>query len=199
LIADERWSLTRRSLSLLLERLDADPEAAAEKYRALHRRLSAFFVWRGAAHAEELADLTLDRVMQKLEAEVPVARVPAYAAAVARLVLLEAQRRRARRGLALSDGYLPAAPEPDDPAAEALAGRLDACLAALPAAERELILDYYGAAGGHVAHRRRLARRLGVSPGRLRARAFRVRRRLEECVERRSQAAPEDPRPGAER
>lgn len=200
MIAGERWRLTGRALALLLERLDADPERAAEKYRALHRRLAAFFTWRGAAQAEELADVTLDRVMQKLEAAVPVAQVPAYAAAVARRVLLEARGRPAKRHLSLSEERVAAAPEPADPAPEALARHLDACLAALPAAERELILDYYRTDGGkHIAYRKRLARALGVSPERLRARAFRVRARLEECVRRRLESPSERPRRGAGR
>ncbi len=185
MIAGERWSLNRRALTLLLDRLDADPERAAEQYRALHRRLAAFFTWRGAAQAEELADLTLDRVMRKLEAEVPVVQVPAYAAAVARLVLLEAQRGEARRGLRLSEGTVAAPPLATDPEAEADARHLDACLAALPAAERELILGYYAGGGDQIAHRERLARGLGVSRQRLRARAFRIRARLEACVRRR--------------
>jgi DNA-directed RNA polymerase specialized sigma24 family protein len=202
-IAGERWSLTGRALELLLDRLDADPERAAEKYRALHRRLSAFFIWRGAAQAEELADLTLDRVMRKLEAAVPVVQVPAYAAAVARRVLLEAQGRPARRRLSLTEGRIAAAPEPADPAPEALARRLDDCLAALPAADRELILDYYRTDGrtdgaGHIAQRKQLARRLGVGPERLRARAFRIRCRLEECVKRRPESPSAEPGPDAE-
>src|SRR5262245_11300075 len=50
----------------LLAQLGPDREVAGARYEQLRRRLMAVFEYRRCAHAEELADETLDRVARKV-------------------------------------------------------------------------------------------------------------------------------------
>jgi len=62
-------------------------------------------------------------------------------------------------------------------------GHLEQCLERLPAADRELIFEYYrGEQRAKIDNRQRLAARLGVSTNALSIRACRIRQRLENCV-----------------
>ena len=179
------WALTSAAFHGLLARLDPDPQRAGEKYEALRRRLTAFFEWRGAPWPEEHADETINRVAKRAEDEA-VANIEAYAVGVARMVLLEALRERARERARFSGQVSGGASEN---VAE-LNDRwtcLDRCLGLLPAAERAFILEYYTdkgeRVGGHLEARKAMATRLSIPLHTLRARAFRVRDRLEGCVQ----------------
>src|SRR5437773_826195 len=89
-------ALTSAAFHRLLARLDPDPQRAGEKYEALRRRLVAFFEWRGAPWPEEHADETIDRVAKRAAEDEAVINVEAYAVGVARMVLLEALREKAK-------------------------------------------------------------------------------------------------------
>ena len=89
-------ALTSAAFHGLLDRLDPDPQRAGEKYEALRRRLTAFFEWRGAPWPEEHADETINRVAKRAAEDETVIQIEAYAVGVARMVLLEALRERAR-------------------------------------------------------------------------------------------------------
>ncbi len=170
--------------SRLLARLDPDAERAALEYERLRRTLVKFFEWRGASHADECADETLDRLARRLE-ETPIVDVRHYAHGIARLVLLE--RRRRPIAVSLDD---------DGPLAERLADRgqpddhddglrdcFDRCLANVPAENRSLIMSYYeGERAGKISNRRELAMKLSLSDNALRSRVQRLRASLERCV-----------------
>src|SRR5215470_11715039 len=87
-------SITAADLARLLGRLGADEERAAIEYERLRRTLVRFFDWRGVCPADEYADQALDRLARKLD-ETPVGDVWNYAHGIARLLLLEHQRRPA--------------------------------------------------------------------------------------------------------
>jgi DNA-directed RNA polymerase specialized sigma24 family protein len=181
--AKNRWALTQAALHGLLERLDADPERAGEKYEQLRRRLVWFFEMRGSVEAEQDVDETLNRITRRIEDGEIVENLPAYAHGVARMVLFEALRRqeREREGEATFVALHSAVDSSGDPRWPCL----DACMSALPDDERELILEYYRDEGGSRAGvRRNLAQRIGVPTSMLRARTFRIRERLEACVRR---------------
>jgi DNA-directed RNA polymerase specialized sigma24 family protein len=168
----------------LLARLDPDPDRAAAEYERLRVTLEKFFDWQGAWPPEECADETLDRLALKLEAGTSIDNVNAYARGIARLVLLEWQRRPTpvAVGYRLERAGLSVPPTPDDEA-DPLLGCFERCLATLDVTTRELILDYYvGDLGAKIDNRRRLAQTLGLSAGALRNRVQRVRNRLEDCV-----------------
>jgi DNA-directed RNA polymerase specialized sigma24 family protein len=175
----ERWILTADTFERLLATLDSDRERAAIEYERLRYRIIGLLRWWGASSAEQLADQTLDRVARKLTegAEIPAGSLGAYVRGVARLVFYESGRERL--ALAPLTGHEPAAVAPDD---AARAGEcLDGCLASWHAADRDLLLRYYGA-GKASDVRKRIADELAVSPTALRIRTHRLRTRLERCV-----------------
>jgi DNA-directed RNA polymerase specialized sigma24 family protein len=180
--SSERWSLTRKALDRLLERLGPDREAAGAEYHSLRERLADYFDWKGVQWPESAADETLDRVARRLEEGEPVDRVQAYTYGVARLVLLERLRSQLREQCAAAGAAREWVAHPDG----AHEGRIDylaRCLATLPPEDRALILDYYEKVGGsHHDARRRLAQRLGIRYEALKTRAYRVRVRLEACL-----------------
>jgi len=179
-------ALTSAALHALLARLDPDPQRAGEKYEAMRRRLTAFFEWRGAPWPEEHADETINRVAKRAAEDQAVVKIEAYAVGVARMVLFEALREKAKDRARSS--WLAVEP-PSDHAAETDERWtcLDRCMSRLSAAEREFLLDYYtdkgGRSGGHIEARKEMATRLRIPPHMLRARVFRLRDRLEDCVQ----------------
>ena len=94
-------------LARLLARLGPDEDRAGREYERLRRSLIRFFDWRGAWPSDECADETIDRLARKLQDTV-VEDVCGYAHGIARMVLLEWQRKPARvpidaRGASLCD------------------------------------------------------------------------------------------------
>jgi len=160
----------------LLVALDADRDRAASAYEHLRERTIGLLRWWGALDAEDLADLTFDRVARKLDegAVVPPASLGAYVRGVARMIFYEARRRPqidARDVVYLT-------PQTDD---TRLFACLDSCLDGLSASDRDIVLRYYG--DGKAADvRRALADELALSMTALRIRAHRIRLQLEKCV-----------------
>lgn len=182
-VGDAR-ALSAHALAVLVARLGAaastEAHGAAE-YESLRQALQQFFTWRGAHDAAACADETLDRVATRLAAGAEVERIRPFALGVARLVLQEEYRRVAAQPADLADREPPAPVA--TPHVDTRAGCLDRCLAELPAADRELVLQYY--AHEHRARidgRVALARGLGVTAETLRTRVQRIRNRLEACV-----------------
>src|SRR4051794_15409493 len=79
----------------LLGALDAERDRAASAYEQLRERTIGLLRWWGAPDAEDLADLTFDRVARKLDegAVVPQSSLGAYVRGVARMIFYEARRR----------------------------------------------------------------------------------------------------------
>jgi len=158
--------------------LDADGERAAQAYEQLRERTIGLLHWWGAADAEDLADLTFDRVARKLEegATVPPASLPAYVRGVARMIYYESLR---RPQVAAQDlAYLAPPPAANQDAL----GCLDACLNKLTEADRAVVLRYYDE-GKAATVRKTLAAELGTSLTALRIRAYRIRANLERCLQ----------------
>ena len=167
----------------LLERLDADPARAAAEFERLRRTLCKFFDWRGATSPEDAADETLERLARKLEEEVAVQDIPAFAHGIARLVLHESQRKEAKQ-TSLDGMELPAPAVTEAPESDVLLQHLRFCLAALPRDGRDLLLAYYASGDGapKIEGRQRLADQFRLSGNALRSRVQRLRDRIEECV-----------------
>ncbi len=181
---DQRWSLSRQALRLLLVRLSSNPDVAAREYNLLRARLVDFFDWRGCLGPETLADETLDRVARKLAEATPIENFRAFVYGVARNISREAERRRVREVAALTDlRTLGAGAVAGD--AEARARCLERCLRELPEESRILILAYYRGEGrAHLQERKVLAGLLALSYESLKTRAYRVRERLAACLNR---------------
>ena len=168
----------------LLRRLRSDGSEALA-YEALRRRLIRFFRLHIPAEAEDLADVTLDRLARKIHEGTDVTSVPLYALGIARRVLHEARARGAKRRAAEADPTLApdAGDAESDAAEEAVLAALSRCLDQAGASARALILAYYQADGaGRIAIRQQLADELSISLNALRNRALRLRETLEDCV-----------------
>ncbi len=181
----KHWSPSEAAFRRLLRWLDGSVDSAGENYLEMRRRLVAYFDRRGCRNPDDLADETLDRVSRRLEEEGTVEDdAPGrYCYIVAKFVFLEYVRRATREGgpNASGDTVELAATEFGARDDERLAC-LDRCLGELVAADRELILEYYGAGQPNAERRRALAARLGLSANALAIRACRIRDRLEVCV-----------------
>ena len=182
-------TLTADSFTMLLSALDADEARAAEKYETLRFKLVNFLTWRGCSNsdADDLADLTLDRVASKIADGEKVENVPAYAGSVARFILLEHNRKK-REDAAGDD--LPEVPV--DPDVEILKdqdermGCLRDCLAStIPnPTDQRIIVGYYDTDSSEKNKhaRKRLAESLKMSIGALKVKACRLRDKLERCI-----------------
>ena len=175
--------------------LGSDEDVATGEYLRLRQRLIKILEIRCAAYRlrappEDLADETIDRVARqlaeglKINAEDPFS----YFAGVVRYVVQETARAEQKTGFSLEENRISErGPEPEPGEVTDRLHCLDVCLADLPRRDRDLILKFYGADRGRrrIAHRKRLAKKLGLSPNALRIQAFRLRRQsLEPCIKR---------------
>ena len=179
------WSLTQPAFDGLLAVLGPDRDVAADRYLEIRRKLVRLFEWRGCSTPEEYADDTINRCARKIGDGEVIRDLATYCVGVARMLLLEMGRERARQARSLDE-----APEPhvvlhepeDDRDRHVECLRL--CLGQLPPEHRNLILSYYqGDKGDKIKNRNGLTRTLGISPGTLRMRALRLRAGLQLCAE----------------
>ena len=182
--ARQVWSLTPQSFDGLLALLGPDRDAAAARYLEIRRNLVRLFEWRGCSTPEEYADETINRCARKI-GEGEVIRDPGtYCVGIARMLLLEMSRDRARQARPLDEAPEPhVLPEEPDSHQDRRVDCLRSCLGQLPSDLRTLILSYYkGDRSAKIKNRDGLTRKLGISPGTLRMRALRVRASLQDCV-----------------
>src|SRR5262249_55185049 len=139
-------------------------------------RLIMMFRARRCVFAEDLADVTFERVVRKLaNLTAEFSGDPArYFYAVAKKIYLEYQREitndywKCRRSLSETT---------DNPDMENKLQQLDDALDAIPNSDRDLILKYYASNGKtKIIQRRALAEQFGIQPYTLRQRIFRIRK-----------------------
>jgi DNA-directed RNA polymerase specialized sigma24 family protein len=160
-----------------------------------------YFDRRGCAASDELADETLNRAARKLAEVGTIENVapPQYCYVLAKFVFLEYIRRPGHKDASFDDaGRLPALHanvtvaveiERDAAELERNLGQLGRCLKRLPAADQELIIQYYeGDKRAKIEKRSRLAAEFGVTLNALSIRACRIRNKLEECVRKSDEA-----------
>jgi DNA-directed RNA polymerase specialized sigma24 family protein len=178
------WTPGPGAFDRLLHWLDGELESNGETYLAMRRRLVAYFDRKRCAAPDDLADDTLNRVARRLEEEGAITDAPParYCYIVAKFVFLEYLRRVKVERELVTDPAEP--PQLEDEATDEAALRcLDRCLQGLPAADRELILEYYsGERRAKIDRRKALAARLRLTTNALSIRACRIRSRLEACV-----------------
>ena len=163
----------------LLAWLDPDREAAALKYETIRTSLIRIFISNGLDDAEDLADVTIKRVTEKMPEimDTYVGEPAAYFYGFTRNVIHEARRRKE-----ITTDQIPEKPNQIHDTSDNYDCLLD-CLKVLPRDKRELILDYYLYDGkDKVIHHRRMAQERGVTDGALRTRAHHIRTSLEKCV-----------------
>jgi DNA-directed RNA polymerase specialized sigma24 family protein len=164
----------------LLAWLGSDRETAAHAYETIRSGLIRMFVSQGFSDAEDLADLTINRVADRLPdiREAYVGEPARYFHGVARNIIREARRRKE-----VATDRIP------EPSGQGIGGPSDRhecllkCLQLISGERRDLILDYYLYEGrDKIEHHRRMAKELDLSEGALRTRAHHIRVNLEKCV-----------------
>ncbi|HET9527238.1 MAG TPA: hypothetical protein VFO99_13785 [Pyrinomonadaceae bacterium] len=173
-------SISQQSFDTLLSWLDTDRDTAGIKYEHIRTSLIRIFISNGFDDAEDLADITINRVTVKIPDLIRtyVGEPVAYFYAVARNVAHEARRRKE-----IATDTIPEKPEVISVSSDRY-DCLVGCLKILPIDKRDLILDYYLYEGkDKIAHHRRMAQDLGVTDGALRTRAHHIRANLEKCVD----------------
>ncbi len=175
-------TLTASSFQLLIDRLDGDPR----RYEELRLKIVQILKWRGCleSHADDLADITLDRVAAKLAAGERIENINAFTAGVVRFVWLEHSRKNKIDAVGDDLPETRVEPElPDDP------DRRIRCLRRCVATkfsdeEKRLVISYYDTDADEKAKtaRRRLAESLGLTLKALKVRSCGLRMRLEACI-----------------
>jgi DNA-directed RNA polymerase specialized sigma24 family protein len=171
--------ITQDSFYALLTWLDSNLEAAAQKYEAIRSGLIKIFISHGFNDAEDLTDLTINRVINKLPdiEENYVGEPVRYFHGVARNIIHEARRRKEIATERMPESLIQITITSD---------RYDCllnCLGLLSVEKRDLILDYYLYDGrDKIAHHKSMAEQLGLTDGALRTRAHHIRVALEKCV-----------------
>jgi RNA polymerase sigma factor (sigma-70 family) len=181
------WAPSPDDFDRLLKWLDPDDrEAAGKKYEAIRQNLIQTFTWRGCHKAEELADETINRVMQKLPQVIgKYENDPArYFYGCGRNVLKEYYREVAAHELLKEPERLKFSDKGEETEQrERLFACLDKCLGELDENERALTLRYYEMQGmAKVDFRKELAEEQGVGVNALRVRVHRIRARLHRCI-----------------
>jgi DNA-directed RNA polymerase specialized sigma24 family protein len=171
--------VTREKFTGFLEWLSPDGEVAGEEYERLRFRLCTFFSQRRCRFPDELADETINRMMQKV-AEENIENKLAYCYGVAKNVYRESLRKE-RHHLNVEEVTV-AAPAPAE--RELSEECLDKCLAELPVESRNLILDYFSEVRlAKVELRRRISEGFEVTQTALRMRVMRIKQKLKLCVQ----------------
>lgn len=195
------YSLTEEGFGLLLRVLGTDAEAQGRRYEEIRQRLMVFFSYRGCEAPEELADEVFDRVAQRLceGVRIDTANPFSYFHGVAFLLYREHLRREKIAKQSLQSQYFPTFTPPAPLAVmdetERRLYRLRQGLAHIGADERDLILAYY-AGEDRIRSRQQLSEMLGIPANALRIRVFRVRRKLEQELEKNGFFGPNAARAG---
>jgi DNA-directed RNA polymerase specialized sigma24 family protein len=170
---------TQQPFDALLAWLDSDRDAAGRKYEIIRSGLIRIFVSQGFSDAEDLTDLTINRVVDRLPdiRETYVGEQARYFHGVARNIIREARRRKE----IVTDRIPEVLTQVTNPSDKYEC--LLKCLELLPSERSELILDYYLYKGrDKIEHHRRMAEELGLTEGALRTRTHHIRIALEKCV-----------------
>lgn len=177
--------LTQESFDRLLSWLHPVPDEAGMIYVKIRSDLIRNFTSHGCSVSDELADITIDRVAQKLPTIIDtyVGERQPYFRRVAFYVLKEYQAK------AVPETELPPDlpdREPDhDEDIESYSHCLDKCIDGLPKAKQYLIRKYYrGDKGAKIRQRKELAAELKLELAALRVKALRIRRELRGCTHR---------------
>jgi DNA-directed RNA polymerase specialized sigma24 family protein len=171
-----KWAITQEAFDKLLASLGEDPESAAEKYLEIRSNLMRFFEWRGCPFPEDHADETFNRVAKRITEGEEIRNPAGYCMGVARMLLLEINKQRAKEQQALDEMADSQVSASDRSESETRIECLRSCLQTLSADNRELIMEYYqGEKAIQIENRKRLSERFGVPVNTLRMRALRLR------------------------
>lgn len=171
---------SRNDFELLLDWLDTDRETAARKYEKMRQKLIQIFCGRGCYEAEELADITFDRVMTKVPSIVEnYSGKPAlYFYGVANKVYHEWIRKQSKHEQIEFKDAIEQNTESND-----RLECLEQCLEKLSDEKRQIVIGYYKEnKGSKIKIRKQLAEKHEISTGALQIKLFRIRQSLHRCI-----------------
>ena len=161
-----------------------DQLLSSPRFEELRSRLIRIFARRGCSIPEDLADETVSRVLAKLPEIAPTYEGDPvrFFHAVARNVYLEYTRRP--RTVPIEENLDWRDVRGDEAAPSDVKYEcLEACMGTLGRDDRWIIGEYYRhRKGAKIDHRMELAVQLGISINAFRIKAYRIRRRLQDCV-----------------
>jgi len=173
--------LTPEVFASFLLWLSPDPGQGAREYLDIRKALMKFFVRKGCAHAEELTDRTLDRVVLIVHREPEKYPKPiSLCCGVARRVWWESRREVTPQPL--EDENISAPVQPEDDFTEHEMQCLNHCLDQLPLRDRELITQYHQFQGRQKIENRKQLAQFHGGLNKLRITTFRIRARLHDCI-----------------
>ncbi|PYP84118.1 MAG: hypothetical protein DMF61_21210 [Blastocatellia bacterium AA13] len=188
-------NLSREAFDKLLAALDSNRDEAAREYERIRGRLTNFFEYRGCSSPLDYADITINCAAKKISEgrEVYSSDPLSYFMGIARNILQEYWEYASKRAASLEDMSDTRHPfedpletmrrEDETRQSDAELTCLEQCLDGMNGENRSLIVGYYvGERGNKIENRKRLAAELNVPPGNLRLKAFRLREKLENCV-----------------
>jgi DNA-directed RNA polymerase specialized sigma24 family protein len=158
--------------------LDPDPDRAREAYRRLRFRLAKYFELRNCDDGEDLADETIRRCIEKIDAgaEIDASNLVKFLFGIAGNVRYEVLRRQKRDAHdALDD--LPPSRAPAVPGDIGPRILLKEYLSLLPPDDARTLVRYYA------RDREELAKELRTTPGALRLRVHRIKAELMRLIE----------------
>jgi hypothetical protein len=178
----------------LLRYFDSDPVVASEKLLRCRQKLVRRFSAERCHDPEDLANETLQRVLQALERDEKqlTTRIEAFISGFATNILRESRRRPIHKEDPLDD--LSPAREPRTVSIqelllafseeEDLRRCLKRCLDELHPSDLKILIPYYDAGPGEKLKKVRegMALSLGLTSSQLRKRAFNLRTKLETCI-----------------
>jgi RNA polymerase sigma factor (sigma-70 family) len=183
-------AIPSESFDEVLAWLDPDREVAGTIYVQLRADLTKIFNWNRCSDPEGLTDEVFDRVSRKVHQlrQTFDGDPRLYFYGVARnLIKEEVKKVKAYASLegAQQSTKISLATQKSEETAEMRAECLQSCLLALSKEKRELIVAYYARdKQAKIDYRHELAKQHGISVVTLRVRVFRLRSKLEECIER---------------
>jgi len=173
--------LTQESFKLLLSWLHPVPDEAGRIYVKIRAGVVRNFARQGCPVPDELADVAVDRVAQKLPKIIDtyVGDPERYFHRVGFYVLKEYWARTVET--VELDPDLPTVESDKDK--EARSDCVNKCMALLPAWKKDLIEKYYyGDKATKILQRKELAASLKIELAALRVKALRIRRDLKKCT-----------------
>jgi DNA-directed RNA polymerase specialized sigma24 family protein len=175
--------LTSESLKKLLDAFSSDKDEAAVAYTKLRDSLVRYFQLKGISEADEAADETIDRVAEKIKQGINIDNLNGFAFGIAKFIFLEKLRSAQIHSRAVEKFYPKVGVSGNLGEADHLEP-LRNCFGSLYADEQKLLLGYFEdlSADELFETRRKLAEREKISLNALRNRVSRLRKYLEDCL-----------------
>lgn len=174
-----------KSLEKLIDFCSSKNGSVDFSYNELKKTLVKYFQLKGDNDPETAADLTLDRIADKMTQGVEIDNLKKYSVAVARFIFLERLNQADRERNAADEFYSDKiiGQTGDDQMNEQMQ-RWRECFQALSAEERHLLKNYFAEMPFSELNERRaeICAENRISLNNLRLKIFRLRQRLDKCV-----------------